>query len=66
MGLLLERKLDIDECCESLDGAAVLCMVEEVTVATLELRIPLEYIELRWRGLPWVDVRWGAVLRKCM
>jgi hypothetical protein len=45
--LLLEGELDVDERCQSLNGAAVLRMVEEVAVAALEERIPVEDVELR-------------------
>ncbi len=47
MRLSLEREADIEERGQGLDRNTVLCMVQEVSLATLVLRIPLEDIELR-------------------
>lgn len=46
IGLFLVGELDIDECCQGLDGAAMLGMVEEVSMTRLELGIPVEDIEV--------------------
>jgi len=46
IGLLLVWELYIDEGREGLNRPTVLCVVEEVLVAALELRIPLDDIKL--------------------
>ena len=46
IGLLLVWELYIDEGRESLNRPTVLCVVEEILVAALELRIPLDDIKL--------------------
>lgn len=43
----LEREADVDERRYNLDGVVVLGMVEEVALATLVCRVPIEDVELR-------------------
>ena len=45
-GLFLVGELDVDEGRDCLDRCRVLCMVEEVSMAGLELWVPLDDIEL--------------------
>ena len=43
----MERELDINEGGYRLDGALVLRVIQEVSNARLEMRVPLEDIKLR-------------------
>lgn len=45
--MFLEGQLDVDEGSERLHGHCVLCDIEEVPMATLELRVPFDDIEGR-------------------
>jgi hypothetical protein len=45
--LFLIRKLNVHEGGKSLHGCGVLCMIEEISMAGLELRVPVDDIELR-------------------
>ena len=71
VGLLLVWELDVHECRQGLHGRRVLRVVEEVPVAGLELRVPLEDVELGtalglgmglgWRALRRLSLRALAV-----
>jgi hypothetical protein len=52
----LVRQLDVYVCGESSNGSGVLCMVEEIAVARLKLRIPLQDIKI-WFGLARIRAR---------
>lgn len=45
--LFLIRQLNVHESGKSVHGCGVLCMVEEISMAGLELRVPVDDIELR-------------------
>lgn len=47
MRVFLVGKLDVHKGRERLNWSGVLCMIEEISMAGLELRVPIDDIELR-------------------